>query len=153
MTARPPRTRRARRLVLGGGAAALVVLLLLYARCRGGLGLGGGGSPGTPAPPATAAHADAAPAQAAPADAGTDAAPPRCQLRVDGDGVALDGTPASIDRAVAACKAAGAADVLVTGDAVQGQWDRLRAALDGAGVKTFVRGAPAATTDGGAAAP
>ena len=92
--------------------------------------------------------ADAATATAPATDARrTDAAPPRCQLRVDGEGVALDGRPASVAEAVTACTAAGAADVLVTGDAVQGTWDELRAALDGAGVKTFVRGAPAPAPD------
>lgn len=149
MTTRPPR-RRVRRLVLWGGLAALVILILLYARCRGGLGLGGGTSSGAlRGSAATATALDAAPAAASAADAGTDAAPPRCQVRVDAQGVTLDGKPATVDAAIAACRTAGAADVLVTGDAVQGTWDQLRTGLEAAGVKTFVRGAPTPATDAG----
>jgi hypothetical protein len=146
--------RRLRTLVLLAILAALV-LAVLYVRCGHGFGLGGGGgsglSPGSGTGSGTAigsGPASAAPKDAAPAPG--DAAPPaHCALRIDATGITLAGAPATQDAAVAACKSAGAADVLVTGDAVQGTWDQLRASLTAAGVSVYVHGA--ATVDGGAA--
>jgi len=49
--------------------------------------------------------------------------------------ITVDGKPMSRDDAVAACKATTGADVVVTGDAREGDWQELRAALEAAGVK------------------
>ena len=44
------------------------------------------------------------------------------------------------EQAVAACKATDGALITVTGDARQGDWEELRAALEQSGVKIFTRG-------------
>jgi hypothetical protein len=121
------RRRWVRWLILGGVVAA-IVLVILYARCRGGWGMGGGDSSGT-GKPRTAAEVPAA-----------DAGATRCALRLDAAGLSLDGQPATQDAAVEACRRAGKAEVVVTGDARFGAWEALRAALDAAGVEVAVRG-------------
>jgi hypothetical protein len=141
--ARRPRKRR----VLGAGVlAALLIALLYHLTCEGGFGPGGGTgskSEHQPAPP------DASTAAAAVRDA---APPPRCQLRLDPSGLTLDGAAITVEAAVAACRSAGAADLIVTGDSAYGASSALRAALDDAGVAVFdgSRGA-AAVRDGGIA--
>lgn len=134
MSRNQPKPRRLRKLLVLAAIAGALVLAVLYATCGHGFGVGGGGgvglSPGSGSGTGTGAAAR------------TDAAPPRCALRVDAAGVHVDGKLVDEAAAIAACKPAGAADVLVTGDAVQGTWDHLRAALDAAGIATFVRGAP-----------
>lgn len=125
----PARRFRWGRLLVVGAIVAAAVLAFLYLQCGSGWGFGPGSGKGE-------GKGSARPAVSTPLDA----AVPRCQLRVDAAGVALEGKPVEIAAAVAACDKAGAADVVVTGDARQGQWDQLKAALDGAGVKSFVRG-------------
>jgi hypothetical protein len=129
---RDRKPRRLRKLLVLGALAALVVLAVIYARCGGGFGLGGGGgaglSPGSGSGSASASAVGSA----------KQAPPPRCQVRVDATGIHVDGKEVDQAGAVAACKPAAAADVLVTGDATQGTWDALRAALDQAGVATYV---------------
>ena len=135
---------------------AAIVLAVIYARCGHGFGLGGGGgtglSPGSGTGSGTASGSGTAAAAARDAAvAAADAAPARCALRVDATGITLAGataTPVTKEAAVAACKPAGAADVLVTGDAVEGTWVELRAALTAAGVSVFEHRAVA--VDGGA---
>ena len=102
---------------------ALVALAILYWRCGGGFGIGAGSSVG---------RGEGSAVKAPPVDAGI----ARCQLRITGQGITVDGKPASQAEAVAACQAAGGADVVVTGDARQGDWEAMRAALDEAGVRT-----------------
>lgn len=116
---------------------ALLVAALLYLRCKGGLGLGsaGLGTEDEDEPKAVAADLP-------------DAGVPRCTLRLSAEGITVDGRAVSADQAIAACKRGGA-DVIVTGDARQGDWDSLRAALDAAGVVWFERGAAATRVDGG----
>jgi hypothetical protein len=130
------RSRRRRLLfwLLAIGAIAAAVLLI---RCgggfglgKGGLGVGGGSARGLRAPTGSGSASAAAPA--------------RCAVRVDGSGITLGGTAAAVGEVVTACRASGGADVVVAGDARQGTWDELRAALDGAGVAVHVRGAGAA---------
>ena len=122
--------RRARRritfwlLVLGGLVAAV-----LYLRCGRGWGLGGTGK-GEGEGPGTGTGSVAVAA---------DAAPRRCQIRVSSEGIAVDGALASRDDAVSTCKLTAGADVVVTGDARQGDWEGLQTALDHAGVPTFLR--------------
>lgn len=116
--------RRKRGLLVWAGIAGLIALAILYWRCGGGFGIGGGDGigAGTDRPePVMSTSADAAPR--------------RCQLRLGASGISVDGKAATVADAVAACKAAGGADVIVTGDARQGDWDTLRSALDEAGVR------------------
>jgi len=140
--------RRFRKLFVLAVIAGLIALAILYGVCGGGFGFGGGGSTGlgkgTGTASGTAPVSDAAPSPAPTSDATI----ARCDLRVDTSGIHVDGKAVDEAGAVAACKVAGAADVLVTGDAVQGTWDHLRAALDAAGVATYVRGAPSAVDAG-----
>jgi hypothetical protein len=117
---------RRRKLIWWCAIAALVIAAFVYLRCgrgwgTGGSGEGGGtGSAGQPAAPPIDARA-------------------RCAIRVTASGIAVDGKPATRDEAVAACRAVGAADVVVTGDAREGEWTELRDALDAAGVRAFVK--------------
>jgi hypothetical protein len=57
-----------------------------------------------------------------------------CRMHVDASGLRLDGEAAELTSAVAACRAAGAADVTASGDAVVGVIAELLAALQAAGV-------------------
>jgi hypothetical protein len=113
--------RRMRRRVLAWSALlAAVAAGALYLRCGAGFGLGGAGEgpgPGSPRPLT---------------------APRRCAIRVAAGGITVDGKPMLRDDAVAACKATAGADVVVTGDARQGDWNDLRAALRIAGVSNIV---------------
>jgi len=145
MSAKQRERRRVPRLLVWGAIAAAIALAILYATCGHGFGLGGGGSTGV----ARGSGSGVAPAPVMDHAIAIDATPPRCQLRVDARGISLDGALTTEDAAIAACKTAGAADVLVTGDAVVGTWDHLHAALDAASVATFVRGAPTPPPDGG----
>lgn len=115
------RRHRRRRLIILGGWALLVVLAALYLRCGRGWGVGGG-SGGTGGGSGSAAQP--APSQ-------------RCQVRVTAKGTELEGKPATAGEIVAAC--ARGVEVVVTGDARQGDWDTLRSALDAAHVPTFTR--------------
>lgn len=117
------RRRLRRKLFILGAIVGLLVLAFLYLRCGRGWGLGGGGKDDGEAPVATT----------------SDAGPRRCALRVSADGISVDGKPATQEAAVAACKAAGGAEVVVTGDATQGVWDALRDALDAAQVPSFLQ--------------
>jgi hypothetical protein len=128
-----------------GGLMAALALLVPWKRCGGELGLPGfsrgtgpgeiDDTPGTPSPPMPSPLAQ----------------PPRCQVRLDATGLTLAGSPSERAAAVAACAKAGAADVVVTGEAPQGAWDALKGELDKAGVKTYVRGAPQGDPGGPAA--
>jgi hypothetical protein len=114
------RRRRGRRLgllvLLAGAIAALI-----YMRCGIGWGLGGGGGSGTEKGAALLKT------------------PMKCQIRVSSEGIAVDGKLMKRDDAVEACKKTVGALVTVTGDARQGDWDDLKAALDAAQVKIFTR--------------
>ena len=63
----------------------------------------------------------------------------RCQLRLDAKGLTMNGDETSVDDAVSACKKAGGAELTATGDAVIGELQRVREALDRAGVEVFER--------------
>jgi hypothetical protein len=138
---------RRMRWVVRGALAALILMALAYLRCGGaGLGLGGGGgglgvakrSDDEPSKQGRPLVSEPAPSNAPAPE------PVRCQLRLDGGGLwqlgATGQEQVAVAAAAAACKQAGGADVIVTGDARQGAWDELRAALDAAGVPSFVRG-------------
>lgn len=142
-----------------GALAGLVVLAVVYLRCGGGgFGFGGGGL-GVGGGSGVGLRSPATPRPLSGDEKGRDAGALRCQLRLDGTGLwqlgATGQAKVEVAAAVASCKAAGGADVVITGDARQGAWDELRAALDGAGVPSFVRGggasgATAAPPGGGA---
>ena len=62
-----------------------------------------------------------------------------CRLRLDSQRLTLDGEPSTTDDAIAACRASGHADVLITGDAIAGAADSLLASLKAAGVAVAIR--------------
>ena len=136
MKDRKQKPRRLRKLIVLAALVALVVLAATYVTCGHGFGLGGGGGTGLSPGSGKGTGGSATTAEKrSPA--------PRCQVRVDATGIHVDGKDVDQAGAVAACKPSGAADVLVTGDAVQGTWDALRGALDAAGVATYVLAASA----------
>jgi hypothetical protein len=100
---------------------ALAVAAALWLRCGPGWGLGswglGGAGSGSGSGSATAAK--------------------RCALRVTATGIFVDGARHTRDEAVAACKTTGA-DVVITGDAREGDWKDLDAALHAAAVDVVV---------------
>ncbi len=105
--------------------AAAIAAAILYGTCGHGWGFGKGGGGGAGLHPVAAIA--------------TDAGPHRCAIRVAAGGITVDGKPRSRDQAVAACKATTGADVVVTGDARQGDWDDLRAALTAAHITIETR--------------
>jgi hypothetical protein len=123
-----------RRMVRWTGLAGLVAAGVLYLRCGHGFGLGGNGKgPG---------EGDGTPQ--------TLAGPSRCEIRVTHAGITVGGKPKTRDEAVAGCKAnGGPADIIVTGDARQGDWTDLYASLVAAGVKDINKREPSV----GSAAP
>lgn len=70
---------------------------------------------------------------------GDGSGPRRCRLRLDASGLTLDGRTSTVEDAVSACKKAGGAELSPTGDAVYGQLQKVREALDRAGVEVFER--------------
>lgn len=121
------RRRRGRRLAFLTLCAAAIAAAVLYLRCGHGWGIGGKGAteearnePGSGSAEATA--------------------PKRCTVRVSSEGITVDGKLMTRDEAVAACKQTEGALVTVTGDARQGDWDELEAALDAEHVPIFTRG-------------
>lgn len=131
------RRRLRRRLAIWTALLAGAIAALLYARCGKGWGTGGKGAgeggPRTVVAPTVDAAA-------------------RCALRLAATGLTVDGKPATIPEAIAACKGKTGADVLITGDARQGDWDELRAALEAAGIPFFAR-EPRGAAPGDAGAP
>ena len=114
-------------LVLG-----LLVAALMYLRCGEGFGFGpGGGDEGDEEETAPAADKDAVRPAVGSAV--------RCQLRLDANGLTVDGQAAEVDAAVATCKKAGGAELVATGDAVFGTLEELKTALDREGVQVLVR--------------
>jgi hypothetical protein len=57
------------------------------------------------------------------------ARPPIPRIRVDANGYSIDGRKVTVDQALALAQAAGAADLVITGDAKEGDVDAMRAAL------------------------
>jgi hypothetical protein len=115
---------RRRKLVGFGAAVGLVVLAVFYLTCGRGWGLGGPGK-GNGEGSGTVAAADAGPR--------------RCTVRVTATGLVVDGKPVTRDEAVATCKATTGADIVITGDARQGDWDELRTALADAHVPIYLK--------------
>lgn len=119
------RRQRRRKLVLFLAVAAVIAAVILYGTCGGGFGLGKGTGEGEGSGSAQAV---------------VDAGPRRCKLVVAADGITVDGAKTTRDEAVKTCSAAGAgAEVIVTGDAREGDWKQLEAALTAAKIEVFVR--------------
>jgi hypothetical protein len=116
--------RRRRRRIFVAVWAALIAVAIYLVRCGAGWGIGGGGGTSTGKGPGT----------------GSSTQPARCTVRVSAEGIFVDGEKRTRDEAVAACKKTDGAMVTVTGDARQGDWDELRAALQAVGVKIYLRG-------------
>jgi hypothetical protein len=151
MTEPEQRHPRKTRWLARGLIVALIALAVWYLRCGGrGYGLGPGGIEpvGVPDEP-TRPNALVSPDPRGSAAGDGAGAARRCQLRLDSGGLWMLGgagqTQVDVAAAVASCQEAGGADVVVTGEATQGGWDELRAALDAAGVPSFVRGGGATT--------
>lgn len=113
-----------RRVLFLAAFIGAIVLAVLYATCGRGWGIGGAGK-GEGSGPGTASPA-------------IDAGLARCKIRVTPTGLLLDGKPATRDVVVQTCnETTEGAEVVVTGDARQGDWDDLRNALEGAGIPIF----------------
>jgi hypothetical protein len=114
--------RRIRRRVVGWTALlAAVAAGAMYLRCGDGFGLGGKGPGKGPDSPRTLSESR------------------RCAVRVAAGGITVDGKPMLLDRAVEVCKATAGADIVITGDAREGNGEDLKRALEAAGVPTFMR--------------
>jgi hypothetical protein len=120
------RRRMRRRLFMIGMFVAAIALAITYLTCGRGWGVGGAGKGEGSGPGSGSGRA-------------VEKAPPRCAIRVTGAGILLDGKPATRQEAVAMCKTMAGADVVVTGDARQGDWDELRAALEAANIPVFTK--------------
>lgn len=116
------RRMRRRRLALFGIAAAIIALAVYFVTCGHGFGLGGPGKGSGVAPAPT-----------------SDAGPHRCIVKVAREGYFVDGKHAERDVVVTTCAATTGAEVTVTGDARQGDWDELRAALEAAHVAILIK--------------
>lgn len=119
------RRNRRRRLITLAIVGALVALAVAYLQCGSGFGLGGGKGKGEGGEGSGTVKSTE---------------PARCTIRVTADGIFVDGTKTTRDEAVSHCKKTDGAMVTVTGDARQGDWDELRAALEAVGVKIYLRG-------------
>jgi hypothetical protein len=111
------RRRFRRRIVMLSAWAGAIILAVLYLRCGRGWGTGGEGGGGSDR-----------------GSAASSATKKRCQIRLDGKGLTVDGHSASRDTATELCKAAGGAEVVVTGAAREGDWAMLRGMLSAAHV-------------------
>jgi hypothetical protein len=129
--------RRLRWAIIG----AAVVAALLLGWC--GRGWFGGGSSGDEAA-SKKKDGEIRPVMSSTTDAGKVA---RCRVRIDENGITVDGATVSVAAAVEACRASGEAELVTTGLAKYGTVEALDEALGGAGVKVYrvgsKRGQPA----------
>jgi hypothetical protein len=129
-----------RRILLWLLLLAAIVLAIYYGTCGAGSGIGKGKGAGEGPGPGSNASALLA----------SDAGIPRCAILLAASGITEDRVASTPQETVARCKAAGAADVIVTGDTRQGDWDALRAALEAANIAIFKREPKAGLVDAGA---
>ena len=100
--------------------AALIAAAVMYLRCGTGWGTGDGeGSAGKGSGSSKSTVTPTSPGEK------------RCAIRVAGDGTTMAGKPATAKQIISTCKGV---DVVVTGDAKEGEWKHLCDALDGAHV-------------------
>jgi hypothetical protein len=134
---RQPSTKRRFRPVLMLFLLGVVAFIMYYMQCGSGFGLGPGDGTGDGA----RERVDRGEQEQEPSDVrpalGEGAR--RCRLRLDRSGLTLDGQTTTVTKAVSACKKAGGAELTPTGDAVYGQLQEVRQALDRAGVEVFER--------------
>jgi hypothetical protein len=131
------RRRTRRRLTVWTGLLALIIAAASYLRFGGGfgaLGLGGGSGDGED-------HGEGE--EHRPVNH-----PTRCAVRISAAAITVGGKPMTRDEAVAACKGTPGADVVVTGDTREGDWQDLRAALEAAGIVVQLQRHPAGPTGG-----
>lgn len=121
------RRRTKRRVATAGGLAGAIALAVMYLTCERGWGVSNKGN-----------DEGKGVGSAIIKEMGTR----RCVIRVSAAGITVDGNQATRQAAVAACKDTPGADVVVTGDARQGDWDELRAALEAANVPVYKLGQP-----------
>lgn len=121
------RRRMRRRVLMLVALAAAIALAVMYLTCGAGFGLGGKGKGDGKGVGSAIVR---------------EVGPRRCMIRVSAAGITVDGTKATRKAAVAACKDTTGADVVVTGDARQGDWDELRAALEAANIAVYKLGQP-----------
>ena len=122
------RRRMRRRLLVWTMLLAAAVVAAMYLRCGAGFGLGAGPGSGEGAGPGSVQGLTG---------------PKRCAIRVAANGITVDGKAMLRDEAVTACAKTAGADVVVTGDAREGDWNDLRSALGTAGVTDVVVHEPA----------
>ncbi len=123
------RRRWRRKILLWGALVGAIALAVMYGTCGAGWGIGNGKGSGEGSGPGSGATLATVP----------DGVMRRCKILLASTGISVDGTPATRDEAVARCKSTAGADVIVTGDTRQGEWDALRKALDKAGIEVFKR--------------
>lgn len=109
-----------RKLLLWALLVGAIVLAALYLTCGRGFGLG---------VPGKGKGEGSGPGSVSPLLSTADAGPRRCEIRIAVAGISVDGKPATVGEAVAACKGA-KAEVLVTGGAREGDLEDLKAAFD-----------------------
>jgi hypothetical protein len=127
------RRRMRRKLLVWALVVGALVLAALYGTCGHGWGLGGKGKgKGEGSGPGSGSVQGLL--------AAPDAGPRRCAIRVGAGGITADGKSATVEEAVAACKDATGAEVLITGGAREGDWEELKAALDRARIQIFYTG-------------
>ena len=122
------RRRMRRRLVGWSALLAAVAAAAMYLRCGVGFGLGGDGA--GPGPPRGLTE------------------PRRCAIRVAAGGITVDGKSMLRDAAIKVCKAMAGADVVITGDAREGDGQALVRALKAAGIADIVVHEPPAAGSG-----
>lgn len=115
------RRRVRRRMTLWTLLLGAVIAAATYLRCGSGWGIGGkgAGEGGT--------------------TQGTASDSARCSIRLSAKGITVNGEAVKREQAIARCKGKIGADVLITGNARQGDWDELRGALEAAGIPFFTR--------------
>jgi hypothetical protein len=118
------RRRMLRKLAAWTALLVLIAAAVMYLTRGRGFGLGGPGK-GSGEPVESGG----------PGSVRAVAAPARCAIRVTKTGITVDGKPMSRDEAVAACRKTTGADVVITGDAREGDWKDLHSALQAVDLK------------------
>jgi hypothetical protein len=116
------RRRTRRRILVLMTLLAGAIAAAMYLRCGTGFGIGGKGA------------GEGGTATKTPGDAAV-----RCSIRLGATGITVDGKSMTRDEAIAACKGKIGADVLITGDSRQGDWDELRGSLEAATIPFSTR--------------
>ncbi|HWO21787.1 MAG TPA: hypothetical protein VNO30_23620 [Kofleriaceae bacterium] len=144
------RRRVRRKLLWWAILVSAIAIAASYLTCGQGLGLGGLGL-GKGKGEGEGPGSGSAQGLLSPVDAG----PRRCEVRVAASGITVDGKATTVEEAVAACKTAAGAEVLLTGGARAGDWDDLKAAFERAKIEilSVERRSGGGSTGGSSAAP